>query len=303
MPESDSKSGTRAATTKVCAVCGVSCAGQPRTRDKEGRYFHRICYDNVMAEKRRREAAGEADATQESGVLLDTAVADTNLSMLSQLDIEPAKLGDPSSFCVECGKHVDGDDVICTHCGADLSPEAAQTTKKKKQPRRTRRYGVEEVGGSLGAVVLGALSILVATVVGVVFLAALVGTVMLGVFESPEPRQLVVGIALPVIGVVLSTWLLLAGLDVLKQIEGAGRNIVRWAISATLVYTAVFLTVLGASTVIAELVQMMPLALELPSGEELIATVGLGTVIAYLVAVAWPVFTLYWLHTIEAVSE
>lgn len=47
------------ATAKICGICGEDCAGQPRIKDPKGRYYHKACYERVMAE---RAAAASAPA-------------------------------------------------------------------------------------------------------------------------------------------------------------------------------------------------------------------------------------------------
>jgi hypothetical protein len=41
---------------KLCVFCGADCAGRPRTKDAQGRYYHKECYEKVMKERRAQAA-------------------------------------------------------------------------------------------------------------------------------------------------------------------------------------------------------------------------------------------------------
>ena len=42
MSESETK-------VRVCQACGKDCSGQPRIKDKKGRYLHKACYEKALA--------------------------------------------------------------------------------------------------------------------------------------------------------------------------------------------------------------------------------------------------------------
>ncbi len=79
--------------TKICVVCGLDCAGQPRTKDAKGRYYHKDCHDRA---ERERDARRSADAVMLGEILPDAPPADT---------------------CPSCGHSLGASDVICTSCG------------------------------------------------------------------------------------------------------------------------------------------------------------------------------------------
>lgn len=42
---------------KICTVCGIDCSSKPRTKDPQGRYTCRECYDRLLERRRQAKAA------------------------------------------------------------------------------------------------------------------------------------------------------------------------------------------------------------------------------------------------------
>src|SRR4051812_22034747 len=47
-PASPGTAMPETATPKTCIRCGADCAGKPRTRDSQGRYMCRPCYESAQ---------------------------------------------------------------------------------------------------------------------------------------------------------------------------------------------------------------------------------------------------------------
>lgn len=123
---------------KTCVICGEDCAGQPRTKDAKGNYYHQSCYD--LAQKKR--AASPTDE-------VDTPAPPTGLdlepeapSMLEDWIEAPAVAAGASSggACPMCGEAMGPSAVLCMNCGYNTQGGAAVATKVKK-PKRERGEG------------------------------------------------------------------------------------------------------------------------------------------------------------------
>jgi ribosomal protein L40E len=133
---------------KICAICGEDCAGQPRIRDPQGRYYHKSCHEEArrIMEQRRAEAAGGALAIEPSDEddlsnLLEDAI---DQSRPAAVDAAPPAAG-MTQICTNCGAHLPGGSVICTNCGYNM-----QTGKRLKSRKSKERAGVSEMSGAAG---------------------------------------------------------------------------------------------------------------------------------------------------------
>lgn len=106
------------ANEKICALCGQSCAGQPRVRDEKGRYAHQACA------AKRKSAPPRPDPTP--------ARDDDNL-MNALLDDLPVAVAEPPggglrTGCPGCGVALAPDAVVCVRCGFDARSGKALRT-------------------------------------------------------------------------------------------------------------------------------------------------------------------------------
>lgn len=107
-----------AASQKTCIRCGQDCAAKPRTKDAQGRYTCRTCYDQ-------RAVAPPAPPADEPSVGFDGAIP---------LEDDPAGIGlaavaQPTE-CSNCGLFLPRDTVICTRCGLNTQTGQVLGTQK-----------------------------------------------------------------------------------------------------------------------------------------------------------------------------
>jgi hypothetical protein len=124
---------------KICVVCGLSCAGMPRTKDPKGRYYHNECYEQRRHElEAKRSAATPVEAPAFAGLDagddegFDPFAGDGGPEPLAGDDggFDPLA-GDEGGFdplgeeaasptmevCPKCANPVDAGAVLCTNCG------------------------------------------------------------------------------------------------------------------------------------------------------------------------------------------
>jgi hypothetical protein len=114
--------------SKTCVVCGESCDGKPRIKDRKGHYFHQNCY-KIAAERcraRRRSVKAQMTTVPPTGVMDE---------ILSASDSHAAM-----TPCPSCGMAMADDAKLCTRCGVDASDGHRV---------RTRRDRASHVGSSL----------------------------------------------------------------------------------------------------------------------------------------------------------
>ncbi|MDY7107867.1 MAG: hypothetical protein SYC29_04445, partial [Planctomycetota bacterium] len=130
---------------KICVICGQDCAGQPRTKDAKGRYYHTACYEEAKrAVEAKRAAAGAPPPPppeEEVVNLLDEA-ADAPAPDASPI-VAPTASG-ATRLCPNCGHTLDADALICVECGYNL-----QTGKQLKSKKRKRKSEPAADTGSL----------------------------------------------------------------------------------------------------------------------------------------------------------
>lgn len=153
---------------KICVLCGKSCAGDPRTKDPKGRYYHTSCYEEARAKKRKRDAARQA-----AGEELTMPAAPTPQPFAEQAEAgggaDPLGMGDlltgvdTSRTCPGCGAGLASDAVICMSCGYNFATGSSVETEieQAKADGRAERPRVTLPQGMLGPVTI-TLAIIVA---------------------------------------------------------------------------------------------------------------------------------------------
>lgn len=53
---------------KLCVVCGENCAGQPRTKDAQGQYYHKECFERELEARKSRRAAANPESPPLAGI-------------------------------------------------------------------------------------------------------------------------------------------------------------------------------------------------------------------------------------------
>lgn len=259
---------------RVCVICGESCAGQPRTKDPQGRYYHRSCHEQALAKTQRDEAPSAP--IDESPVGAD---------MLSEL-LGGDAAGECSAMqfpCPTCGQPVEGGASICTHCGRDVHSTEAAPIVQTHVKERVHRDPISHlyVGGA--SMVIG--------VPGAAFFGwMLIETVMLKPWELDRKTALMTLGAMSFL-MFFSIWLLVAGFGVLRWHLFSYHMLLRWGIFALVVAVPFFVVLLtiGATELETRRVR---------SGATLegidlstivtVATVGMGA------SALWPIVVLTW---------
>lgn len=150
---------------KICVICGVDCAGQPRIKNTKGQYAHRACAEG----QQRAVAAAPAKMTAFDddedlmGAFLDDLPGTAEPAATATAGLKQA--------CPGCRTALDPDTVICTGCGFNLITGKGLKTKVRKAKDTGRGQSILEtsavaagttyligacLGAGLGAVIGGA---------------------------------------------------------------------------------------------------------------------------------------------------
>lgn len=135
-----------AAVPKVCAVCGVDCAGKPRRKDSRGRYICGPCVDRLAARAGGAPRVGRSDGADTLRASAEGPLAvievDTALppGVPSPLD-EPAIDKAPVISCPSCGYDVRGlARARCPECGLALSRREVRRVLDRQHSRSVQRW-------------------------------------------------------------------------------------------------------------------------------------------------------------------
>jgi hypothetical protein len=127
---------------KICIQCGDDCAGKPRTKDAQGRYTCRPCYDKKQAAAAAAPAKAAPDPTS-ARVAAPASTYDIDASLLKELAGEEAAPV-TATPCPTCGAGMMAGAVICTTCGYNVQ------TKKNMRSVVERGSAPGEGGGGGG---------------------------------------------------------------------------------------------------------------------------------------------------------
>ena len=163
--------------TKVCALCGKSCAGQPRIKNAKGQYAHQAC---VESRKRDRSGPTAAEDDDMMGALLD--------------GVEPAAgpgagIGGLRSGCPGCGVAVAPGAVICTGCGFNLQTGKGLKTRVKEDKPGGAGAGLGALAGNAGEFARAGTAFLLGSAIGGAIGATLGGLAWAGIIIGIE-RQM-----------------------------------------------------------------------------------------------------------------
>ena len=197
---------------KICAICGVDCSDRPRIKDPGGRYFCKTCYQEAKRRKDERKARSQTPPTE--------AAAPPSADILRELHEESAQRRE--SACPGCGQPLADDAVICTNCGPNISTgRVPASVVVRAEPR-------EVAGKTSWPLVMGVISIVlgVAGILanGINLAVAIVAGVGVAVISAGTTIML------------LSAWLLLVGIGIIRRKPSAVQSIRRWAIVKIVLY-------------------------------------------------------------------
>lgn len=125
-------------TAKLCIACGTDCAGKPRTKDAQGRYMCKPCF-----EKARTKAAAKPAPKPEP-----IPVEDDGGVLASLLESEGKSVN--TEPCPSCGAGLQGGAVICTTCGHDL--RTGKSVRSIVSKEKERSEGAAKAAAVAGAV-------------------------------------------------------------------------------------------------------------------------------------------------------
>ncbi len=139
---------------RVCQACGKDCTGQPRIKDKKGRYLHKACYEKALAKaKRKKPVEVLAPPAPENDDLYALEGADLGLGEDMLGDI-PAH--DPNgASCPDCGSAAHAGAVLCTVCGHNF--QTGRSAGRVKVSRETALGSAAKVTATTSAAWLLAL--------------------------------------------------------------------------------------------------------------------------------------------------
>lgn len=111
---------------KLCVICGEDCAGMPRTKDAQGQYYHKECFERELEARKRRRAAVNPEPPPVAGFDPEP------MSMLDEIVDEAVGVADAQRTCTSCGNPLADSDVICMNCGFNTQTGLAMKLEVKK---------------------------------------------------------------------------------------------------------------------------------------------------------------------------
>lgn len=135
---------------KICVKCGIDVSGSPRSKDKQGRYWCKQCFERAKAAVEQKKAAAQPAAPAQPDVmnlLVDEAVS---------------QMGEP---CPQCGNPMKPGALICTNCGHN--PQTGKGAKTRVETiKQSGKAG--KAAGVAAKVATGPAMILMGTVFSVI---------------------------------------------------------------------------------------------------------------------------------------
>lgn len=158
--------------SKICGICGEDCAGRPRTKDPQGRYFCQSCYDEALERKRQGVAPPAKHPLPNVGAtVIDPGVSNDEL-FADAIEAPPVETMSP---CPSCGAGLPVGAALCVSCGYSPQTGGKFSTKKMKAPREKRSIGISPGMVGLGAFVLTIIGFALCFVSPIMALLLLVG--------------------------------------------------------------------------------------------------------------------------------
>jgi len=105
-----------APAAKTCSFCGEDCAGQPRGKDPQGRYYHTRCLEEAKAKRDSQLTPRDVYSALDGGI----GQTDGGFGMIGELLDDGAVSAPPiqtSVTCPTCKAAMAPGAVICTGCG------------------------------------------------------------------------------------------------------------------------------------------------------------------------------------------
>lgn len=126
--------------SKICIKCGTDCAGKPRTKDTQGRYMCRACFDAAKAapaaarpaELKASKPAAPRAARPPAPSPAPAAAEPDDMDVMSALIQDSPVI---TEQCPQCGTGMTADSVICTACGYNKETGRGMNLKVERAAR------------------------------------------------------------------------------------------------------------------------------------------------------------------------
>lgn len=155
---------------KLCVLCGQSCAGQQRIKNKKGQYAHQACVNA-------QQGAQQEPAPSDDGGLYNNAIDDDQGYGMDDL-FDDIEVGEPemdgsASACPGCGQRMVEGAMVCMSCGYNAQSGRHVSTKSKKTKGAGSLGKVAAVGGSAASPMVPFIGALIGGAIGAAIWAAI----------------------------------------------------------------------------------------------------------------------------------
>lgn len=255
---------------KHCRICGADCAGKPRIKDPQGRYYCKGCYDTAQASETQSEP-------------VDPDIIPLDAPMLEAPAIVP---------CPSCGNGLPPGTVVCLGCGYNGATGQQAHTVALEPP---------SVRSTIWPLFIGVISTLLGGF-GVVSSVVQVATMASqGILATNNTPRLIGQLTGALFSFSMSLWLMTGGIGVFRRRAGGPVALQRWSV--------VMLVICGCCTGFTIIAMFAlpgtggppppPGTPPAPPQSALLAI----TAVALVIAMLWPAFLLLWFRRGKIVDE
>lgn len=134
-------------TAKSCMVCGIDVSGKPRTKDNQGRYVCKDCFDKAKDTNRVLKYPPPPPGAKGANGIAAGSDAETDNSFLLGMGAKNAVAEMGTKPCPECGRALTSDSVVCVGCGFNSTTGkrmAVRVLKPVKEEGEKRAAGPKE---------------------------------------------------------------------------------------------------------------------------------------------------------------
>ena len=270
---------------KICGICGRDCSAKPRIKDPKGTYFCRECYEAALQQKHAGEKPAEPPPEADLNPLALEQEPEILEDLVAQAAPAPTSADASAHTCPKCGAPCGLTAVICTSCGYNLQTGEESPALPPGPPVLKTYSG----GGGTWPIVIGVISIVLGGGGALLNGASVLSNVMQQTDAGRSPLPAILFGALPVL---LSLWLLLAGLGIMQRQSTAVSNIRKWAIVKLVLYGTCLTCATGVLLFAADMAAKQDSRLaEFADARGIVLVVMIPLIVWFL---AWPIFILWW---------
>jgi hypothetical protein len=141
---------------KICIHCGQDCSAKPRTKDPQGRYACKSCFDRLSAAHAAQAGKPAPAAAARSASVPPVKVARpaatpaaASASDDADQDSFLASFADTlsASNCISCSAGLAAGSAFCTACGTDQATGRQINTRTLKAPKEKKARSARTGGG------------------------------------------------------------------------------------------------------------------------------------------------------------